>query len=193
MSFTKDLTRLLRQSLDIIWPDSPSNPLICVEIGSFEGRGSIVISQKLCSIPGSIVYCIDPFDDEYVKGNNKLAFWNYACKGQKEKFYHNTKNMANIIPLEGTSDTMIPTLLNNSVDFVYIDGDHSPEQVYLDAVNMVPKMKSGGIILFDDYGWIRNGIKTADGIDQFLKEYEGKYEILFKKYQLAIPRPNTSS
>lgn len=193
MSFTKDLTRLLRQSLDIIWPDSPSNPLICVEIGSFEGRGSIVISQKLCSIPGSIVYCIDPFDDEHVKGNNKLAFWNYACKGQKEKFYHNTKNMANIIPLEGTSDTMIPTLLNNSVDFVYIDGDHSPEQVYLDAVNMVPKMKSGGIILFDDYGWIRNGIKTADGIDQFLKEYEGKYEILFKKYQLAIRWQDTSS
>lgn len=193
MPFTKDLTCLLRESLNTIWPEPPSNPLICVEIGSFEGRGSIVISQKLCSIPGSKLYCIDPFDDEYVKGNNKLAFWNYACKGQKEKFYHNTKNMANIIPLEGTSDTMIPSLLNNNVDFVYIDGDHSPEQVYLDAVNMIPKMKSGGIILFDDYGWIRNGIKTADGIDRFLKEYEGKYEILFKKYQLAIRWQDTSS
>jgi hypothetical protein len=41
--------------------------------------------------------------------------------------------------------------LHNTINFVYIDGDHSPEQVYKDAVNMLPKMKSNGIILFYDY------------------------------------------
>ena len=46
---------------------------------------------------------------------------------------------------------MIPKLLDNTIDFAYIDGDHSPEQVYKDAINILPKMKSNSIILFDDY------------------------------------------
>jgi hypothetical protein len=81
---------------------------------------------------------------------------------------------------------MILKIEDNSVDFVYIDGDHSPEQVYKDAVNMFPKMKKLGIILFDDYGFTTNGVITAKGIDKFLDEYEGKYELLFKNYQLAV-------
>ena len=81
---------------------------------------------------------------------------------------------------------MIPQLESKSLDFVYIDGDHSPEQVYKDAVNMFPKIKSGGVLLFDDYLWVVNGIVTAKGIDNFLKEYSGQYELLLKDYQLAV-------
>jgi hypothetical protein len=69
---------------------------------------------------------------------------------------------------------------------VIIDGDHSPEQVYKDAVNMWPKMKKGSVILFDDYQFVANGLKTADGIDTFLKEKEGSYMLLLKNWQLAI-------
>jgi hypothetical protein len=47
-------------------------------------------------------------------------------------------------------------------------------------------MKNNGIILFDDYLFNVNGVITRDGIDKFLQEYEGKYEILFKEYQAAI-------
>ncbi len=158
----------------------------CVEIGSFEGRGSNLIHTLLCKNEESILYCIDPFDDEYVKGNKQMAFWDYACNGQYIKFKHNTANIPNIIEMKGYSDIMIPKLDDNSIDFCYIDGDHSPEQVYKDIINMFRKMKNNSIVLFDDYLWSMNGIITKEGIDRFLVEYKGKYELLFSKVQLAI-------
>jgi hypothetical protein len=160
--------------------------MTCVEIGSFEGGGSIVIVRNLCQHKDSKLFCIDPFDDEYVKGDSRLAFWNYACKGQRARFYNNTKDVSNIVVLEGVSDTMIPRIENDSVDFVYIDGDHSPEQVYKDAINMWSKMKEGGVVLFDDYQFVVNGVVTAKGIDKFLTEIQGSYKLLLKNCQLAI-------
>jgi len=184
--FTLDLTSNLHNSLQFLYNTIPNYPMTCVEIGSFEGKGSILIVNKLCNNKDSILYCIDPLDNGYVKDNEKLSFWNNACIGQKDRFLNNTKNNSNIILLEGTSDTMISKLDDNTIDFVYIDGDHSPEQVYKDAINMLPKMKSNSIILFDDYEFNTNNVKTSIGIDKFLNEIEDKYELLFKKYQLAI-------
>ena len=184
--FTQDLTFNLFNSLNLLYNNTPNDPMTCVEIGSFEGKGSLLIADKLCKNKDSKLYCIDPLDNEYVKDNEKLSFWNNACIGQKDRFLNNTKNHKNIILLEGTSNTMISKIEDNTIDFVYIDGDHSPEQVYKDAINILPKMKSNSIILFDDYKFNINNIKTSIGIDKFLSEIEDKYELLFKKYQLAI-------
>ena len=188
LKFSCDITRNLRTSLEIIYPVKPSSKMICVEVGSFEGRGSILICDHLCMNAESKLYCIDPLDDEYVKGDEKMAFWNSACVGQLAKFRNNISFYPKIYEHRGTSDTMIPRLDNNSIDFVYIDGDHSPEQVYKDAVNMFAKMKDGGVILFDDYLWEMNGIVTKIGVDKFLEEYKGKYELLLSDFQLAIRR-----
>ena len=184
--FTQDLTLNLFNSLNQLYNNNPSDPMTCVEIGSFEGKGSLLIADKLCKNKDSKLYCIDPLGNEYVKDNEKLSFWNNACIGQKDRFLNNTKDYQNIILLEGTSDTMISKLEDNTVDFVYIDGDHSPEQVYKDAINILPKMKSNSIILFDDYEFNINNVKTSIGIDKFLNDTKDKYELLFKKYQLAI-------
>jgi predicted O-methyltransferase YrrM len=186
MSYTQDLTGNLEHSVNVLYPQIPNEQMTCVEIGSFEGRGSILLHRYLCSNSNSKLYCIDPFDDEYVKGNQKMAFWDHACKGQLQRFSNNTKSYSKIITLQGTSDDMICKLKDKSIDFVYIDGDHSPEQVYKDAVNMFPKMKKNSVILFDDYLWVMNNIVTAIGIDKFLEEYNGRYELIFKRYQLAI-------
>lgn len=158
----------------------------CAEIGSFEGGGSLVIVEHLCLNPESKLFCIDPFDDEYVKGNEKMAFWDHACKGQLSRFRHNTAGCPKIVECRGTSDAMIPTLEDKSLDFAYIDGDHSPEQVYKDAMNILGKMKPGGIILFDDYLWAMNGVVTRPGIDLFLQEAADKVTLIFKDYQLAV-------
>jgi len=185
--YSCDLTSSLKESLRYLYPQIKDYPVMkCVEIGSFEGRGSVLLHDHLCKNKDSILYCIDPFDDEYVKGNDKMAFWNDACNGQYIKFKTNTSNLSKIIEMKGVSDIMIPTLEDNSIDFCYIDGDHSPDQVYKDIINMFGKMKNGSIVLFDDYLWEMNGIVTKIGIDRFLNEYIDKYELLFKKYQLAI-------
>ena len=184
--FSCDITHNLKESLAQLYPTKPEGVMKCVEIGSFEGRGSILINDFLCAHKDSVLYCIDPFDDEYVKGNDKMSFWDHACNGQYIKFKHNTANIAKIIEMKGTSDVMIPKLDDNSIDFCYIDGDHSPEQVYKDIINMFNKMKNNGIVLFDDYLWEINGIVTKKGIDKFLEEYKNKCELLFSRFQLAI-------
>jgi hypothetical protein len=186
MQVTGDMTHNLKSSLKEIFKGEVSSKMLCVEIGSFEGLGSITINNFLCRHSESILYCIDPFDDEYVKGNEQTSFWNYACKGQKGRFYNNTKLYSKIVPWQGYSDEMIVKLDDNSVDFAYIDGDHTPNQVYKDAINIFPKMKNGSVILFDDYEFTTNGIITADGINKFLLEYSGNYELLLKNWQLAI-------
>ena len=81
---------------------------------------------------------------------------------------------------------MIPKLDDDSMDFCYIDGDHSPEQVYKDIINVYPKMKNNSVVLFDDYLWVYKTTVTKEGIDKFLNEYKGKYELLFSNYQLSI-------
>lgn len=182
----KNSTDNLINSLKLLYPIIPQTKIICAEIGSFEGEGSIIINNYLCNNFESKLYCIDPFDDEYVKGNKNMSFWNSACNGQLNRFRNNTKNFPKIIECKEISDTMIPKLEDNTINFAYIDGDHSPEQVYKDAINIFKKMKKDGIILFDDYLWEINGIKTRIGIDKFLDEYNGKYNLLFKDYQLAI-------
>ncbi len=184
--FTQDLTHNLSASLATLYKEPPTTPMTCVEIGAFEGKGSQLIARALCAHTGSKLYCIDPLEDEYVKGDPRMTFWDSACKGQRARFYNNVKDIPSIVTLQGTSDDMLPSIQDNSVDFVYIDGDHSPEQVYKDATTVLGKMKKGGIMLFDDYQWERNGMKTADGIDRFLAEHAGVYELLLKNWQLAI-------
>ena len=185
--FTEDFTESLYNSLSFLYSDV-SDKMTCVEIGSFEGRGSILICEYLCKHIDSKLFCIDPFDNEYVKGNEKMAFWNSACNGQLARFRNNTSSYPKITELKGTSDNLIKYLDDNSIDFVYIDGDHSPEQVYKDAVNIFIKMKKNGIILFDDYTWVNGDIITAEGIDKFLNEYIGQYTLLLKKFQVAIQK-----
>lgn len=45
------------------------------------------------------------------------------------------------------------------VEFVFIDGDHSFDAVTADLESWWPKVKSGGILVGDDYQWV--GVKTA--------------------------------
>lgn len=52
-------------------------------------------------------------------------------------------------------------------DYVYIDGEHSYKAVMRDLTNYFPKVKIGGYIIGDDYGWA--GIMPA--VQDFLKAH----------------------
>ena len=181
--YTVNWSQELAKSLHRLYPKNVTEKMVCVEIGSFEGRGSNLIYDKLCQHPESILYCIDPWNDTY----EKCPDFNKYLNGQYLRFLSNIKGKDKIIPLRGTSDDMI-NFVEQKVDFAFIDGDHTPEQVYKDAVMLFPKMKNGGIILFDDYLWEYNGIKPRGGIDKFLQEYSDKYQLLFKSVELCIKK-----
>ena len=59
---------------------------------------------------------------------------------------------------------------DNSLKFVWIDGDHGKDIVYNDLVNFWPKMKSGGTIGGDDIVYE----EVLDDVKKFSKEYNVK-------------------
>lgn len=186
--FSCNLTKDLEISLQLLYPQKPEHKMQCLEIGSFEGKGSLVIEKTLCSHKDSQLICIDPLENFYVQNNSSLEFWNKVCVGQQQRFLKNTEHSKKILLWKGYSDDMIPKLENFSLDFVYVDGDHSELQVYKDAINVWEKVKPGGIILFDDYLFKKNGVETKLGIDKFLLEKRNYFKVLIKSYQLAIQK-----
>lgn len=64
-------------------------------------------------------------------------------------------------------------IADNSLDWVYIDGNHQYEYVRDDLNAFFDKVKVGGYLCGDDYGqggWWKGGVKTA--VDEFLETPE---------------------
>jgi predicted O-methyltransferase YrrM len=174
---------------------------ICLEIGCFEGLTSNYIVNQLLNENGKLI-CVDPLTDTYL--NNDLSDFEIISntkdfgyfKNQYERFIYNTKEeieSGKIELIRDLSFNCYESLLKkytNKIDFIYIDGDHRAKYVYLDSVNCFKLCKINGYILFDDYLWedINNINSTKNGIDQFLKEYEGKYQLLINNYQILIKK-----
>ena len=184
-NYTTNWSIHIERSIKVAYSTLPKTKMTCVEIGCFEGQGTNIMTKLLCSHEESKLYCIDPWEDVYVTGKKEYTDIDHYFKDQYSRFLHNTNNNTHVIPMRGYSDNMIANLPNN-IDFVYIDGDHSPLQVYKDGINMFPKMTSGGIIVFDDYTWEHNGQSCGDGIDKFLNEYKDKIEVISKDYQVIV-------
>lgn len=58
---------------------------------------------------------------------------------------------SNIIKHKGRSVDVAKEFNDETLDMIYIDGDHSPEAVRLDFDSWIPKVKRGGIIAGHDY------------------------------------------
>ena len=66
--------------------------------------------------------------------------------------------------LRDESRIALETIPDESLDFIYIDGDHTYEGVKADLELSLRKIKAGGIITGDDYGpgsWWEGGVKRA--------------------------------
>jgi len=146
----------------------PTHPIRYLEIGTFYGANLFSVGRSYAAHPESKMYCIDPWIDyadypEY-KHQQETVYdtfmRNLETSGQKEK----------ITVIRGFSHTEIPKFEDDFFDIVYIDGNHEPEYVLEDAVLAFRKLKVGGYMIFDDYGWGGPDL-TQRGIDGFLSAY----------------------
>ena len=172
---------------------------LCIEIGSNKGSSAKSIVRSGLNSEGKLI-CVDPLTDQYlndnltpedIKGNE--GKWK-RFKGQYDGFMSATKKERESNKIElirKMSKDAYPDLLKKyegQVDYIYVDGDHREESVYLDAVNCFKLCRSGGYMLFDDYGnnWGSGCCKR--GIDRFLEEHKGSYEIVTKSTQLLLKK-----
>ena len=130
--FIKNTNQFLNKKFDL-----------CLEIGSFEGLTSSYIAENLLSKDGELI-CVDPLTDVYL--NTDLTEYDIErnikdfgyFKNQYSRFHNNVREHldSNRIKLiRSLSVDAFPDLIykyENKFDFIYIDGDHRPEGVYID-------------------------------------------------------------
>ena len=130
--------------------------LIGIEIGSYAGEST---EMFINSGAFKTLYCIDPWQVGYDPDDET------ACKKLLKSelaFDIRFKNNPVVKKLKMTSSDAVFQFEDNSIDFVYIDGNHQYEFTRVDILNYFPKVKSHGIIAGHDYGGPTTpGVKRA--------------------------------
>ena len=79
---------------------------------------------------------------------------------------------------KGSIEVTEEEIPDNSLDAVFIDGDHSYQAVIKDLPFWYKKVKIGGWILGDDYSG-KPGVRRA--VDEFINKYDFGLEFLYKE------------
>lgn len=106
-----------------------------VELGSFSG-----ISSELFALHCKKIYCIDPWEPYWEINDENLI--NLA----ELEFDKMITNYKNIIKIKNFSYNVVENFENNSLDLIYIDSDHSYENVKREIFLWIKKIKNNGYI-----------------------------------------------
>lgn len=123
-----------------------------VEIGSFEGS-----STELFALHCLKVYAIDPYE----KGNNFKQETIEELSKAKQVFKERIKHYLNVTFIQEPSNVAVRLFDDESLDAVYIDGDHRFNCVIEDIKLWLPKLKFNGVLSGHDYcenGGVRRAI-----------------------------------
>ena len=164
-----------------------NKPIRYLEIGTFYGANLLSVANTYGAHPESKMYCIDPWEDyaEYSEYKNEQT-------NIYSKFMNNVENSGvkeKVVINRGYSNAVIPTFEDDFFDIIYIDGNHEPEYVLEDAVLSFRKLKVGGMMIFDDYGWGGPDL-TQRGIDGFLSGYHKRITHLGERESQIFVRKN---
>jgi SAM-dependent methyltransferase len=135
--------------------EAPARGAHFVEIGSWRGRSAAFMAVEIIN-SGKIIFfdCVDPWTD----GGPDLRH-----KGVKDVFPEFLRNcrpvMHAIRPIRLPSLEAVSLYPDASLDLVLIDGSHVYADVKADIEAWLPKVKPGGVLAGDDYGW--PGVKQA--------------------------------
>lgn len=129
------------------------NPVVC-EIGSFQGRSSLIIAKALMHKINPTVYCVDPFNADGDQ-TSIFHFQKVLSKNPvnlKETFIKNMK--ANKVDgfihiLQGYSHEVVKHF-SIALDLLHIDGNHDCDAVIQDFNDWSRFIKPGGYIAFHD-------------------------------------------
>ncbi len=124
-----------------------------VEIGTYRGRSASYLGVEIHNNRKNIkVDTVDHYDESYDHSADSTDAYEIVIKNLKP-----VSHIVNVINMK--SVLAAKKYKNKSLDLVYIDASHDYESVKEDIQAWLPKVKKGGIISGDDYGW--EGVKGA--------------------------------
>jgi predicted O-methyltransferase YrrM len=157
-----------------------------LEIGSFEGRSAVWLLRNVLTHPTARLECIEWF----------AGVWEWDGQvvdmaAVERRFDHNIR-VANaegrVTKIKQVSRVALRTRPLDSYDLIYIDGSHLAADVLEDAVLCFGALKTGGVMIFDDYQLMRDHQLDVPklAIDAFLDVYRGRYDLVHTDYQVII-------
>jgi len=190
--FTKDWFSQAPEVWKRLTPLLPGDPgrRHFLEIGSFEGRSAVWIAENMM-VEGDELRCIDTW-----KGGEEHSAEDMGAV--EDRFRHNIVLAAKRLPsrrIFQTPGTSVQRLAEfqgkNEFDFIYIDGSHIAKDVLTDACMAWPLLKSGGLMVFDDYLWgdprdVLHRPKLA--IDAFANIFAEQLDVIHVGYQFVVRR-----
>lgn len=143
-----------------------------VEIGVWKGHNAALLLEAVRTLT---LYCVDPWES----GGDHVTMPTVTPETfaqAKKEFLSLTKKFAGrcrMMPF--TSREASEQLADGSLDFVFIDGDHTYVSASQDIALWYPKVRSGGMISGHDYRWIGEGVKMPEvkrAVDEFAGDHE---------------------
>jgi predicted O-methyltransferase YrrM len=132
----------------------PGPQPVAVEIGSWQGRSSVVLARGLREKDQATLYCVDPFDSS----GDAQSSAEYAARAAaadnplRETFVQNLlrAGVRDVVEvLQGHSHQVAPGF-ERPIDLLFLDGDHSYEGVRRDFIDWAPKVQQGGFLCMHD-------------------------------------------
>ena len=156
-----------------------------LEIGSYEGRSAIFFLKMF---KNSKITCVDTWSgsDEHLKQNFSIIETNFDTN---TKLYQNENRLKKI---KTTSNVFFSNNFQ-SFDLIFVDGDHSSDQVKKDINNSWKILNNGGYLILDDYlWWYYKDLKNnpAFTINNFISENLSKISSLKVWQQVIIKKVN---
>lgn len=154
---------------DLVLKSKGLKKMIGAEIGV--GRGDHALSL-LTNLDTRRLYLIDPYiiNPLYPEKVNKD---NYRCAVESIKEIRKTRRVRWILKKAGAA---LPEIPDGSLDFVYLDGDHTYESLIKEIPAWEVKVKIGGLVGGHDYHQSRMDVIKA----------VNQYCLKFKKVDLKI-------
>jgi hypothetical protein len=171
----KDLDALYDLTQEYVKPDG-----IAVEVGSWKGLSSYVIAS-VCKEKGATLYAVDTWagvEDPSSYKNDPSGVNNYSEALNDPNFVEIfKKNMGDlpVVVLKGDSQQLYKEFIDDSVDMVFLDGNHNSPVIDNDIKNFLGKIRPKGLLCGHDHGNPETDVHWA--IDRILGEQTvGNYE-----------------
>lgn len=169
--------------------DKPGRRVELIEIGSLFAIAAGAIELSCRHLDGTLhMTLIDPLFGYYGNGEPDPVTGMAVTKSNLEENLRRMGCTGNTILIQDLSEAQatLDAIPPDSADIVIIDGDHLYEGVERDFRNYAPRIRPGGLIVFDDYG-----VKEWPDVKRFVDSVVDKdpsFEVVVSGFRSAIVR-----
>jgi predicted O-methyltransferase YrrM len=121
-----------------------------LQIGAYTGDATEWLFTNVLTNPTSTLTDVDTWEGSDEPAHDEMD-WHSVEETYDLRTWH-LQNEARLFKRKMFSEDFFEKDVQR-YDFIYIDGDHKAASVLQDGMNAIPRLKSGGIIAFDDYQW----------------------------------------